>query len=276
MLLIVTVIVCVLAGVYLGGYLAERRENPAKAKPDVTPTQPATGRRWWFGSAAKQPDRAAQFQNWASAHFQDPDLRNWIAGLSKEQCKALTEHLTSFCNSLGFELDWLTSQRLASTQELGPSAALIVEHYCTACFQATTVQSGFQHFKKALDLVEQPFSRDHKPTTQKVYAELVRRNAVPPMTPELMLASEQERQDEIARALKEVSRTNWATFIAAFEAVLLVEGAKPQARDGLVSSLRPSRLRQVMFPAARKSAPEAPLPPEAPSVATNEQTLSPS
>lgn len=261
MALILIVVVCVIAGVYLGSYLADRRERKAaEVQSSPAPSAPAqpTARRRWFG-ASKQPDQALQFQNWASAHLQNADLRRWIAGLSKEQIQALTEHLTAFCSNLGFDLDWLTSQRLASSPELEPTAATIIEHYCMACFQATTVQSDFQHFRQALDLIEQPFSREHKPITQKLYTELVRRNVVPPMSAEHMLANEQERQAEIARVLKETARSNWAAFMAAFAEVSRSE--QPQHKGGLTASLRNTfRLREVTFPAGRKTtaAPEAP------------------
>lgn len=243
----------VIGGVYLGGYLAERegrkgepKQHPSPAAPAETPpAPPAEKRRLWF-VPANRPDQALLFQTWASANFQNGELRTWIAGLSKEQIHALAEQLAAFCTSLGFNLDWLANQRLSSNPSLESAAITIVEHYCTACLDATTVQGAFQQFKKALDLIEQPFSREHKPITQKLYAELVRRNAAEPMSPDLMVASEQARQEHIARMLKEISTSSWTTFMDTFEEVTRVDpAAKP--KEGWGSTLRrPFRQRETV------------------------------
>ncbi len=251
----------VISGVYLGNYLTERetrKEQAAKAAKaaqpaEVTPPQPTEKRRLWI-FPAKQPDQALQFQTWASANLQNAELRTWIVGLSKEQIHALAEQLAAFCSSLGFNLDWLTGERLVGNPELEPMAAMIIEHYCTACFQATTVQSDFQQFKQALELVDQPFSREHKPLTLKVYAELVGRNVVPPMSPDLMVAGEQERQVQIAQALKEVATNKWMTFMTAFAAATQVDGpAKPKA-DWIGTLRRPFRPREAVAPVATEAA----------------------
>ncbi|NTV63601.1 MAG: hypothetical protein HGA65_08710 [Oscillochloris sp.] len=232
----VMAIVGVMAGVYLGSRMIEREggtprkpQNKASAQQaEPAPTQPAERRRFWF-APSQQPDQALQFQNWASTRLQNAELREWIAALSKEQVHALAEQLSAFCDNLGFNLEWLTSQRLVSNPKLEPTAVVIVEHYCTACLQATSAQSDFQLFKKALEMLDQPFTREHKLITQRLYADLVRRNIAQPMSPDLMVANEQARQEQISRVLKDVSTTNWVTFMLAFEdAARADEAAKPK------------------------------------------------
>ena len=252
----------VVSGVYLGNYMVERetrKERVAKTAQPAKGTSPqATAKRRLWIFPAKQPDQALQFQTWASANLQNADLRTWIAGLSKEQIHALADQLTAFCGSLGFNLDWLTGERLVGSPKLEPMAAMIIEHYCTACFQATTIQSDFQQFKQALDLVDQPFSREHKPITLKVYAELVGRSVVPPMSPDLMVAGEPERQAQIAKVLKEVATSKWTTFMAAFAAATKVDAPAKPKTSWIGNLRRPFRPRDT--PAATEAAPVAATP----------------
>jgi hypothetical protein len=241
-------------GVFLGGYFSERDTQ----KPNSTPksesasTATKTGsteRRWFWFSSGNSAEFAQQFQAWAGNNLQDEELRNWLKSLSKEQVRALTEQLAAFCSSLGFELGWLTEQRLTGTPELERSAREIVERYCAACWQATVVQGDLQQFKKLLELVEQPFSRDHKAVTQKIYTELVRREVVPAMSPELSVAPEQERQEHIARSLKDVAGKNWSVLMESYNVVTQgsdapkAEAEKETWSDGIRRAVRPRRGR---------------------------------
>jgi hypothetical protein len=241
-------------GVFLGSSFSERNAKNQKPnpKPDAAEAASKTGtterRRFWF-SSGNSAEFAQQFQTWAGSNLQDEELRNWVNSLSKEQVRALTEQLAGFCRSLGFELNWLTEQRLNGTPGLERSAREIVERYCAACWQATVVQGDLQQFKKLLDLVEQPFSREHKAITLKLYAELVRREVVPTMAPELAVAPEQERQEHIARSLKDIAGKNWSVLMEAYNVATQgpeasrAEAEKEPWTEGIRRAVRPRRGR---------------------------------
>ncbi|WP_129672985.1 hypothetical protein [Candidatus Chloroploca sp. Khr17] len=239
----IVAIVSVITGIYLGGRMAEREEQKSKELPVAAPTPvseatsdaPAEKRRFWFG-ASNQSEQALQFQKWASANLPNAELRTWIDGLSKEQVSALADQLAHFCTNLGFNLDWLTNQRLSGNPSLEKAAIAIVNHYCSACFQATTIQGDFEFFKQALELLDQPFSREHKLITQKIYADLVRREAAPALSPDLMVANEQARQEQIGVMLREAATNNWTIFMAVFEEASRADGATKKPSWG--SSLR--------------------------------------
>lgn len=209
----------VLAGVFLANYLAERKVKtaPAPATPEPSETSPsqAAKRRFWLGGN-KPTDQVKLFQTWAQAKLESPEVRTWLASLTNEQVSALIEQLDSFCHNLGFDLAWLTSESLHKTPELESKAITVVEHYCNACLEAANAQVGFQQFRQLLDLVEQPFSRENKAVAQQLYPELVRRDIVPAMTPDLMVAAEQARQQAIAAALKDAAATNWTALMDVF------------------------------------------------------------
>lgn len=225
-LFVIGVLLAAVAGVLVSNYLADRQSqkqtdeeqatSAATAPARAVGTLAATRRRLWF-SSDNQSELPQQFQAWAITDLDDAHVRDWIGGLSVEQVQTLTEHLSAFCTSLGFELSWLTARRLVGDTSIHAARA-IIEHYCTACWQATLVQTDLQQFRHVINLVDQPFSREHKLVTQKLYADLVRRNAAPPITPELSVAPEIERHEFVAHALRELATHDWALLADAYAA----------------------------------------------------------
>lgn len=213
----------IVAGVLLSNYLidrgAQKRGDEQAALPAEAPASPAEApanekRRPWL-AAGGQPELAQQLRAWAVADLQDAQLRGWISTLSTEQLQAMAEHLATFCSSLGFELSWLIGRRFPHEAQR-ETARAVVEHYCAACWQATRARGDFQRFEQIVGLLDQPFSREHRPLTQRLYADLVRRRAVPPITPELSVAPEHERHAFVARALKEIAASDWGILEEAY------------------------------------------------------------
>ncbi len=221
---VIGALLTIVAGVLVSNYLMDHQKHveaettPAASLAKSLGTQIAAKRRLWF-AANTQSELVQQFQTWATTDLSDAELRTWMRGLTIDQVRALTEHLDTFCRSMGFELSWLTARRFVGNAQR-QAAQTIIEHYCTACWQATLVQADFQRFKQVVDLLDQPFSREHKPVTQKLYADLVRRKLAPPITPELSVASEQARQAFVASSLKELAPSNWAVLEEAIHTLL--------------------------------------------------------
>lgn len=243
----------IVVGVMLANYLAERKAKAEEApvadapteQPAATTSSPPAKRRFWFGGK-DQNDQIQTFQNWTNAKLEQPELRAWLGSLNNEQLRALIEQLDTFCHQLGFDLAWLTNETLQKNPELEAMALAVVEHYCSACCQAASAQNGFQQFRQLLDLVEQPFNREHKPISQQIYADLVRRDIVPAMAPDLMVATEQARQTAMANAVKDVAATNWPALAESFNTVTSQEDAQGKAKDGWSQRLRnPFRSRET-------------------------------
>jgi hypothetical protein len=175
-----------------------------------------------FGS---KQERARKFQTWAEAHIEDADLKAWLTGLSPEAASALADQLADFCVNLGFELQWLLDGNMDHDQEIKQEATAVVTAYCRACWRAAQNYNDFELFKVLREIEQSPFSRKNQDLARQVFGELVKREMAASVPPDLFLASEKERQEHMASAIKQSAETERDKFKTVLKDVLAVQEA---------------------------------------------------
>lgn len=248
---LIILIVIIAAGIAL---LVDRITQPGAKKVDPTAAPSGTvepaKRGFFFGwfSRGSQVNVGQQFQTWATGNFSDPALRAWIGILSKEQIAALTEQLSLFCTNLGFELIWLADGQIGKDPALEPAVKEVVESYCRACWRATQVQGDLELLKILMAIETGPFSKEQQALSQKLFAELVKQGMAPPVSPELFVAPEKERQAVMMEAIRTAADTNRTAFNQVLKAVITMEAtpAAPAAEEA--PAQKPFQLPSITLP----------------------------
>jgi len=163
---------------------------------------------------------AQLFQTWASENIEDSGLREWIASLSLDQVKALTDELTVFCQSLGFELSWLLNKELDQNPELKGTVKETVVSYCMACWQAAQAQTDLDVFKIYQAIINNPSSRESRTHAPVLFTELVKREIVSPMPPDLVTGAKKDQHDYIVTTIREAGDKDTKTVYSVLEEIL--------------------------------------------------------
>lgn len=170
-------------------------------------------------------ETAKKFQTWADANIEDSDLKAWLTGLSPEAASALVDQLADFCANLGFELPWLIDEQMDKDPEINQEATAVVTSYCRACWRAAQSYNDFELFKVIGEIEHSPFARKNQELARRLFGELVKREMAASVPPELFLASEKERQEHMATAIKQAAETNRDKFKTVLKDVLAVQEA---------------------------------------------------
>jgi len=180
-------------------------------------------------SSKKQAELAKQFQAWAAVHLTGEEgLTDWIANLSEDGAQALTEQLATFCSDLNFELSWLIKGDLDADPDLKLVGENMVAAYSSACLKAALAQDDLTAFKTFQTFEKAPTNTKHREFAQELYAKLVEKELVsPPSTSEIFLASEKQRLQQAAEAIRQAAEKDRE----AFNHVLKVVVAEMNAPD---------------------------------------------
>jgi len=161
----------------------------------------------------KNKDLPEQFKAWVTDSKEaDAGLKTWLANLSEDGLKALTEQLTEFCGSLNLELDWLVNKGIEKDPDLREVVSEVVLSYCTACWKATESQDELQIFKTYISLIENPTSKSNIALSKEVFTALVKEGLAETAPPELFLAPDKERQTHMVETIQKVADDNRKTF----------------------------------------------------------------
>ncbi|NJP04565.1 MAG: hypothetical protein HC837_02490 [Chloroflexaceae bacterium] len=212
---------------------AEEQATTETTDATVEETEASSGKSGPLGRISSWSQRvtkgsktllAEQFQSWAGTNIDDVQLKNWLTELSPKANKALTEQLNDFCANLGFELSWLLDDTLEKDPEIEREARQVVIAYCTACWHAAQSYNDFELFKTMQEIEKQAFTREHKSLSRRLFTELVKRDMAASVPAELFVASEKERQEHMANAIRQAAETDREAFKAVLKEVMLTEG----------------------------------------------------
>lgn len=81
-----------------------------------------------------QPPTPEAFVAWAANSLTlDAETAVWFNSLSVDHLAVLTQFIDEFCESMGFELNWLLNEELADKPDLENTLTTVVKHYLEAC-----------------------------------------------------------------------------------------------------------------------------------------------
>lgn len=231
--------------------LAEQTEAPtavaAEAPPAATLTTKIRNRlsQQWaqrFGRKPAYPDDPVRA--WLATIFvENPAERVWFAALSPEQFALLRQELADFCSELGFDLIWLVEQATFKPAVLEATGKTIVTHYCRAVRAAVVVHEDMKALQRYQDFLTNPTSKENLAFGQQLYTHLVDAKLASPAAPELLMASEKERQLFAVQAIQAAAEQNEAAFSRVLKAVAMgdspapsLETTPPALRNGAAAS----------------------------------------
>ncbi len=220
---------------------------PAATAADSAPASaPPTGvlarltQQWSqrFSHKPSLPDDPVR--EWLTTVFvENPAERLWFASLTPEQFKVLRNDLTAFCANLGFDLVWLVEQAPFKPADLEQTGKTIVTHYCRAVRAAVLVHEEMKVLQRYQDFLANPTSKQNLAFGQQLYARLVDEKLTPAAPPELLMATEQERQHFALQAIQAASAAHEVAFSRVLKTVELGALSTPTpAREAGPSAVR--------------------------------------
>ena len=197
-----------------------------------------------FGPKPPIPDDPVR--TWLTTVFvENPAERLWFTSLTPEQFKLLRSELTTFCAELDFDLIWLVEQAAFKPAALEEAGKTIVTHYCRAVRAAVLVHDDINALQRYQAFLANPSSKENLAFAQQLFARLVDEKIAPTATPELLMASEKERQTFVVQAIQAAAEQNNAVFHPVLKAVVLgvsqtsssvTETNAPAMRNGAVAA----------------------------------------
>jgi hypothetical protein len=225
-LLAFLIVIVVLVIVYRlwSGRKTEPAASTQKKKPDlVSKTIDWIENGGSIPASGRQAVLPQQFRNWVTeALGKEKDLQAWLLSLPEEGAHTLVEHLADFCSGLGLRLFWLVTGSLEQEPDLAQVMEDIVVAYCSACRKAVLVQEQAQTFRTLQAVQNDPFGKEQRDLSRKLYAELIN-EGMAESPPELFLASEEKRQAHITQAIRQAARADRKTFKTILETALAQE-----------------------------------------------------
>jgi hypothetical protein len=170
----------------------------------------------------KKPDLSGQFRAWSeTALAGKPELRGWLASLSEEGFRALTQRVADFCADLNIDLAWLAQGHLQAAPELHEATQTIVTDYLEVCWHAIRRQHDIALFEQFHQLVENTADSRYRETRRQVFTRLIAAGMAEALPSyELIMASETQRQIMAAQAIKQAAAKDWQAFAQLFEDIL--------------------------------------------------------
>lgn len=199
----------------------EARQQAAPAAPatDAPPTDAETGvsqlttalrkgisqlQSNLFG--AKPATLAPRFRAWAGkALVNEPQLQQWLAGLSDEQLNVLGQHIATFCQEMGFDLNWVLDQEFAQQPRLTRGSNHIVINYCQACLQAVELQEELEPYRRLRQYEQNPNSRQNREFGQALFGKFAEKGLTAISLADHLALSEPERQQQIIATVRQAA-----------------------------------------------------------------------
>lgn len=189
--------------------LARAAAQAATQTAETSETQESTAQGNWFTRLFQRtsgPDITPQFRTWSKQTFADqPALQNWLDALPEPAFKALADDLDRFCHNLGVDLKWLMEQPANKNSSLLQSLTKIPTHFIQACYQAVTIQDELTATKTYQEFVENPYAKANYAFLQNLFAQLVEAKLTPPISAELFMASETDRQIYVVQVIRQTA-----------------------------------------------------------------------
>lgn len=240
MMIIVAVLVIVAAVRWLWKRGRLSRASGEKAATQVTQTtikvtetakETAAKSRGRLGKVRlpfrRRKDLATQFKEWVDEAALDKrtavykglpkdatGFTDWLQALSDQDLAGFVQELSAFCKGLDFELAWLVDPERGG--ELKQAVEEAVGMYCLAAWKGREVRPfvTYRAWQSA------PEKEENQAFAQQLYSKLVE-TQLATWTPDLLLASEKERQAYVAEAIEAAEAQDPKAFIGLLREVAL-------------------------------------------------------
>lgn len=147
-------------------------------------------------------------------------MKNWLTSLDAAESEIFTEQVAAFTSNLNFELGWLVDQELEDQPDLKKTLEEAVSLYCLANFKALLVQDELRTFISFKAWQESPTHEEYLELTQRIFSKLVEKGVAQAAPSELLLASEEEREEHAVLQIRNVLKENREIFNAVFKEVI--------------------------------------------------------
>lgn len=141
------------------------------------------------------------------------EFGDWVAALSPAGMDGLAQSLADQCRALGFELTWLTDERIP--RELRRS----LEDAVTLCTLATWNARHARPLAAYVAWQQAPVRPENRALAGNLYTRLVEAGLVTPPAA-MLLAPEKQRHGLIARAIRDAAAEHPTAFLAALQATV--------------------------------------------------------
>ena len=182
-------------------------------------------------------DLAQQFKQWVAeaAPGSRAELYNtlpasadgfaaWLNGLSQKELEQFTKKVARFCESLNFNLAWLTDAQVGREPELKRAVEDTILLYSLTTWRADSVQQDVKGFLAYQAWQARP--NRHKAFGQQLLGHLIH-NGVVTVSPDQYLASEKERKAHATAAIRKVADENRDALRVALRQVVAGAPAAP-------------------------------------------------
>jgi hypothetical protein len=139
------------------------------------------------------------------------EFGEWLAALSPAGLDDLAETLANQCRALGFELTWLTEERIP--RELRRS----LEDAVTLSILATWNARHAQPLAAYVAWQQAPERAENRDFAANLFTRLVEAGLVTP-PPAMLVAPEKQRRKMMARAIRDAAAEHQAAFVTALQA----------------------------------------------------------
>jgi hypothetical protein len=186
----------------------------------------------------RQADLAPRFRDWVlEARLSDRKqlyqnmpqtaraFSDWLASLPPEQLEVFFGRISEALSGWDIDLNWLVGRELARVPALQRAIEESVLSYCLAHWRATQAQDDIRTFTTFQAWQRDPYSERQKEFNQRLYSRLVAKGLLTAPDPEMLLASEDRRQDYVVQALRQVSEADAIAFSSALYEIAAVEPA---------------------------------------------------
>lgn len=179
----------------------------------------------------RQPELATQFQAWADEALKDQKaLKEWLTSFNAAESQSFTDQLAAFCADLNLDLGWLVQKKLDKDPDIEQAAKTVVLDYCQSCYQAAQAQADFKAFGTFQSMLQNP--KGYRALSQRLFTELVNQKLAKPVTPDLFLAPEGERQSHMMDAISQAADKDRQKFITTLKQILAEQESAAGAKSG--------------------------------------------
>lgn len=156
----------------------------------------------WASEAV--PAKKTQF--YKSLSEEAAEFSAWLETLSDQELNAFVQKVDSFCNRLDFELNWLVDPKLNNGLKQPLEETVIL--YSLTTWKAREAQA----LARYVAWQSAPDKKQNRDFAKQLYAKLMDRGLVSP-SPNVLLASEKDRQAHMNQAIRETADTKHKEFV---------------------------------------------------------------
>ena len=187
-----------IAGVLYYYFRMAKKTQPELVEENSIPSGTMYTIKSFFGWA--EPVGSVQeFQEWGTnvdlPRVPRKDFKKWMESLELPEAVKLTQQVSAFSSGLNIELGWLTSEQLNNHPQLKQAVSEMVAFYCLANFKAHQITDDIKALVAFQNWQQNPNSREQREFGRTLLTKLMEKQLVAPMSPDLLLASEEERQE---------------------------------------------------------------------------------